>query len=209
MSAQQDIKFIEKIIEVIDSEYEHAIVPVIAEPYSIESDCFYNVPKKVAIDGGSIVYGWSVLLGGFLCEAERHAVWLSPNGELIDITKNTHQLTHIIFIPQDLEYHGQLINNIRLNSTDNKVVDDWILVNDILGTIKGLSDNVRVGNKMILNFSPDVNILYKKYDHYHNLYFTFLKYYNGKENTKCFCGSDKEYHNCHRISIIEWKKRSN
>lgn len=39
-------------------------------------------------DGGTTHYGWAILQTDIICEAERHAVWESKTGELIDLKLN-------------------------------------------------------------------------------------------------------------------------
>lgn len=124
----KDVKYINELIAKIGSDSKEVLVPVIVESYAEPANCFPNVAEKVKRDKGSIMYGWSVLLGQFLVEAERHAVWKSPQGELIDITPSTSGMLTTLFIPEDLIYTGQFIDNVRINSTANKVVDDWINV---------------------------------------------------------------------------------
>lgn len=49
--------------------------------------CFWNVAEHVEHHAGSIVFGWSIHEWPHLFwEAQHHAVWRSPDDELVDIT---------------------------------------------------------------------------------------------------------------------------
>lgn len=49
--------------------------------------CFWNVADHAKEHGGEIVFGWSIHEWPHLFwEAQHHAVWRAPDGELIDIT---------------------------------------------------------------------------------------------------------------------------
>jgi len=63
------------------------------EAWAIQTQCFTNVEKKVARDGGSGVPGWmfhhrlvvEIAGPGYLI-AVHHAVWRAPSGHLMDVT---------------------------------------------------------------------------------------------------------------------------
>ena len=190
-----DKKYIDELIAKIGSDSKEIILPVKVEPYAKPANCFPNVAEKIKRDGGSIVYGWSVLLGQFLIEAERHAVWKSPHGQLIDITPSTSEMPTTLFIPEDLVYTGQYIDNVRVNTTKNKVVDDWIIVASLRSKIL----NTATRNGDYITFPIAMNPFYHKYEELNNLYYSYL-YYGGTEETNCFCQSKKSYKSCHGLT---------
>lgn len=56
--------------------------------------------EKVRHDGGAIVFGWTIWeWPKVMLTAEFHAVWESPDGDLIDITPKPQRETSIIFVP--------------------------------------------------------------------------------------------------------------
>jgi hypothetical protein len=62
--------------------------------------CNKNVERIIELHGGSIVLGYKIwYVPSLYIEAERHAVWLSPKGELMDITFNKDGETKILFLP--------------------------------------------------------------------------------------------------------------
>lgn len=189
-----DKDLINQLIKKIGSDFEPVMVPVRPEPYARPANCFPNVTEKVKRNGGSIVCGWSVLLGQFLVEAERHAVWRSSQDELIDITPSTSKMLTTLFIPEHLAYTGQYIDNIRINATANKVVDDWIIV----ATLRSKILNTATRNGDYITFPLKMNSFYYKYEELNNFYYSYLLY-GGTDETKCFCQSRKPYRACHGL----------
>lgn len=59
-----------------------------AAPLMQASDCYRNVAKRVQMDGGRMRVGWMLrmLPETYLC-AEHHAVWETPEGQLVDVTQ--------------------------------------------------------------------------------------------------------------------------
>lgn len=79
------------------------------------NECFPLVDATILRDGGSSMLGWSLWeLPGVFVEAEFHAVWASPTGDLIDVTPKNRQVSRILFLPgKDLVYSGRQVNNVR------------------------------------------------------------------------------------------------
>ncbi|MDF4336088.1 hypothetical protein P3383_23210 [Vibrio parahaemolyticus] len=50
------------------------------------SHCWYNCKAHTNKYGGDIVFGWALFFGEGVYQAQHHAVWLSPKGELVDLT---------------------------------------------------------------------------------------------------------------------------
>ncbi|HEU4325421.1 MAG TPA: SEC-C metal-binding domain-containing protein, partial [Roseiflexaceae bacterium] len=67
-----------------------------------ELDCFNNVLAKVKSDGGNIQYGWIIWeWPNLFLEAEFHAVWITPDGNYMDITPRQINIPQILFLPDD------------------------------------------------------------------------------------------------------------
>ena len=88
------------------------------------SECFPNVQKYIATNGGELVHGWAIWdWCGEMMEGEFHAVWKSPNGDLIDITPRILPLKWIMFIPDPKTvFEGFQVNNKRVALTDNPLI---------------------------------------------------------------------------------------
>ncbi len=184
----------EKLLARINSANNPIIVPVNIEKYSTPNNCFYNVMKKVALDGGHIVYGWKIHHGKLLDEAERHAVWRSPNGELIDISPFNSN-GKITFIEEDMgwKYRGQFEDNIRVNITDNPLVDDLILLCETITKLWQTSS--RKSSQEI-----SIHVLIKKQIDVleaNKIKFEFFALKNQDRECLCFCGSSLKYKKCH------------
>ena len=62
--------------------------------------CNKNVERMMQLHGGSMVIGYKIwYVPSLYIEAERHTVWLNPDGELTDITFNKDGETKILFLP--------------------------------------------------------------------------------------------------------------
>lgn len=79
------------------------------------NECFSIVEEQIAANGGSMAVGWAIWeWPGVFIEAEYHAVWKSPDGQLLDLTVRTLLASNILFLADPLrEYHGRQIDNVR------------------------------------------------------------------------------------------------
>lgn len=81
----------------------------------LQSECFSIVEQQVLKAGGQRVLGWGIWeRTGVFIEAEFHAVWRSPEGELIDIAPRLSLLETITFLPDtNRNYNGRQVDNVR------------------------------------------------------------------------------------------------
>src|SRR5690348_14065372 len=93
-------------------------------PGATVNGCFSNVRAKVARDGGRMLCGWQLWeWPRVLVEAEFHAVWLSPRGEMVEITPKAHGEGSILFVPDERRaYHGEVVDNVRIALHDDQLV---------------------------------------------------------------------------------------
>lgn len=57
----------------------------------------------------------------------RHTIWETPDGELIDVTPNSYNEDHILFLEvPNMTYDGMVIGNIRLPLTNSPCVKELI-----------------------------------------------------------------------------------
>ena len=79
------------------------------------NECFPLVEEQIAGSGGSMVVGWAIWeWPGVFIEAEFHAVWASPEGQLIDFAPRPLRSPHIVFLPDpSRKYEGRQVDNIR------------------------------------------------------------------------------------------------
>ena len=95
-------------------------------------DCFLNVERKIEKDGGIIQYGWRIWeRPQIMLEAVFHAVWVSPQNRLVEITPNPINAQKILFLPDTTKvYEGKQINNIRYPLRNNPLIQEYIEINN-------------------------------------------------------------------------------
>ncbi len=101
------------LVKELDCSTSPVYIPVkpLKYPWCIKNEYFNNVLKYSSRKKGAIVYGWNITgIPAGMLEAEFHAIWKSPRGELIDITPNQHEFTRILFlVDHTREYHGKVV----------------------------------------------------------------------------------------------------
>lgn len=191
---------LQKLMAKLNAQFAPEFIPLIPEPYAKKEQCFVNVAEKVKRDGGSSHYGWAIFQADILCEGERHAVWKSSEGNLVDITPREPSMDQILFITDNnLEYKGQLIDNVRINTTSNSIVDDYILM---LQAIEILFTYGTRKNEDEINLPREVLLLQCMCK---ETSATLMQYmaYGGTAETQCFCGDELKYKECHGKTLKE------
>ncbi|HEY6913482.1 MAG TPA: hypothetical protein VI413_02310 [Paludibacter sp.] len=193
-------KQIETLMDKMLLEYDFEIIPVKLEVFSIEKQCYSNVEKKVKQDGGKIHYGWSVHFNkGIIVEAERHAVWENDNEDLICVTPHPSGNKEVIFLSYNIPVDPKLqIDNIRMNITNNPLVDDWIYLADIVGHIFYKYTD-RIDDERV-SIDTSVSIAIKQIEEWRDLVMGLIKL-GKKEKSSCYCESgfynSRKYLDCH------------
>lgn len=76
------------------------LVPVVTRDDSKEYRCFQDVGAQVREGGGKVVLGWIVWeWPGVMAEVHVHAVWRSPEGALVHVSRTPNGESDIVFIP--------------------------------------------------------------------------------------------------------------
>ncbi|MGE0079619.1 MAG: SEC-C domain-containing protein [Bacteroidales bacterium] len=184
-----------RLLEKIGSKNLPQYVPIKVENYSTINNCFYNLIDKVSIDKGKIIYGWKIHQTKLLLEAERHAVWKSPSGELVDITPDEEYSDKTLFLEEDngWTYEGQYSDNIRINITDNPLVDDFILLCESI--TKLWQTGKRKSKLEIEILEPVVNLIHLLEKDKIDRELFILS--NSNRESNCYCGSLLKYKDCH------------
>lgn len=99
-----------------------------AELGAPSNECFPLVDAVVAKNRGRRLLGWSLWeFPGVFVEAEFHAVWESPSGELLDVTPKDRPVERILFLPdRGATYSGRQINNVRRPLTADPCVSSYL-----------------------------------------------------------------------------------
>jgi len=89
-------------------------------------DCFGNTSLAIEALGGQQKLGWRIGEEPFrFLEAEFHSVWLTPGGDLIDVTPNPIGTEVAMFVHDPARrYQGQQTNTVRLTLTDEPVLEE-------------------------------------------------------------------------------------
>lgn len=199
-------EWINRLLDKLNVEYEAETIPLKVETFSEPQQCFGNVAKKVERDGGRAHCGWLIHTDSrFIIEAERHVVWENDNSELIDVTPQEPNVTEVIFVSDDVEDVNKCrdIDNVRLNRTNNQLVDDFIKVCETLTAITCLGERVDDYN---IALDSDIAPYVSKYGILKN-YIYNLMCQNGDIHSFCFCGSNDSYYRCHGKGLAQMCNR--
>jgi len=192
---------VKRLIKRINTNEKPIYLNVTPEPYAEIDECIAAVYKKIEKDEGSIQLGWQIWhMPNIIIEAEFHAVWKSPDGTLKDITPKIEGVHKILFVPDSkTKYDGAQRNNIRLNISGNKLVDDFIQICDAIHKLKNKGE--RAYQKEVI-FSGEESQIYEMLNNAKDIVYTLIK--NGlSRNSRCFCGSGDKYKHCHGKKLYD------
>jgi hypothetical protein len=120
---------IKELCAKIDKNSKPIFLDVEKLPHSLELDCYENVTKQIAKEGGKVQHGWQIWeWPGIMIEAEFHAVWVDRKGVFHDITpKQIDRINKILFLPDSSRtYEGRQIDNERMPIQDDPLIDEFI-----------------------------------------------------------------------------------
>jgi len=110
-------------------------------------ECYSNVHRKIQSDGGTILHGWCIWEEStFFIEAEHHAIWVSPEGEKVDVTWQNTGERRILFLPDpEKVWNRILIPNRRHALTDDPRLQEFLALADELDEfrLKGVQPDGR------------------------------------------------------------------
>jgi len=197
---------IRKLVRLTGSISEPIFLLVESEYSCSELNCFINVKDKIKKDGGSMVLGWQLWKSKNIVEAEFHAVWKSPIGKLKDITPKTENINKILFLPDsNLIYEDKQIDNIRLNITNNKLVDDFIEICKAIFSIENKGERAYKYND--LNYSETERIKRTVLRTWKNKLIYHMNNGGTIDSVCFFCDSGKSYKHCCGEGLIDRLRR--
>lgn len=166
-------------------------VSVRTEPYAEANECFAAVAKKVAADGGSIQHGWTIWqFGDWMAEGEFHAVWRSPQGELVDISPKPAGETSILFLPDPkLTYRGQRRDNWRRPLVQSQLIDDYITVARKFFLMFDGANHLSMERDKALLMASCQEVAKR------------MLMLGASANDACLCQSGRRYKNCHGQAV--------
>lgn len=103
------------------------------ETDAIEKACFPNVEAKITRDGGHMLCGWQLWeWPQVMVEAELHAVWVSPEDQMVDITPKPGNETTVLFVPDPRRRApNATVDNVRLPVRDDQLIRHFIRVSEL------------------------------------------------------------------------------
>ena len=157
-----------------------------------QNECFPLVDARVSSEGGQRVLGWEIFQTQLVVEAEFLAVWKSPTGELVDITPKPFE--KILFVPDSrAKYEGKQVDNFRINTTGNPLVDELIAVYEAV---------FRIENKGERALQREVSLSGREYTAHRKLteakcFIEEMALQGNTRKSPCPCSSGKKYTVCH------------
>jgi hypothetical protein len=183
----------------LDPSQTPVYVPVRPRAGSVMDSCFFNLPEKVAADGGSVQHGWTIWeRPGLLIEGEFHAVWVSPEGEFVDITPKRDGEKEILFLPDNERvWTGELVDNVRLPLIDNEITRR--LIKSSKESFESKKRHYKGGPliQILAETGPLPEFLAEPFEQFAESYMhsSPVRRKVGR-NDPCICGSDKKYKKC-------------
>jgi len=192
---------VKRLINKIKTTEKPIYLDVMPEPYAEINECFPAVTQKIEKEGGSVQLGWQIWqIPNVIIEAEFHAVWKSRDGILTDITPKSENILRILFIPDSkAEYDGAQRNNIRVNISGNRLVDDFIRICDTIYKLNNRGERA-YQNKICL--SKEESEVHQMLHVTKGLVSDMIE--NGSsKNSRCICGSGDKYKHCHGKLLVD------
>ena len=175
------------------------LLPITAGPDDEPLNCFGNVRKKVAEDGGRIVFGWAIWeWPRVYIDAEHHAVYESSQGDWIDVTPSeVSGIGSRVFFEDtsaiyDFENEGIRRDNHRLALKRDPLIEEFFnsarRAHDAMNALPG------IGN---IEISPEIARHLGQLQQAHaQLLVQLAMRYLGR-NDRCFCESGRKLKACH------------
>lgn len=178
---------VRRLIESLVPGRQASYLEVRPEPDAAVDGCFSNVRAKSERDGGRMLCGWQLWEWPcVLVEAEFHAVWLSPRGEMEEITPKRHGETSVLFVPDERRgYEGKVVDNVRVALDDDQLIRHFIRVSRAI--VEAHADGTPTGDrpKQIASLRKAQRFLG------HSIHSGL------REHDPCLCGSGSRYRRCH------------
>ncbi len=99
-------------------------------PEAVVNECYQNVEKAIAKNGGNMQCGWQIweTIPGVMIEAEFHAVWKDASNIYHDLTpKELAGIDRILFLPDPhRKYEGKQVDNVRIPLVKDQLLDQFI-----------------------------------------------------------------------------------
>ncbi len=201
----EDDKDVLKLLAHIDLLYHPIRMPISAKQGAALSDCTNIVNEHIKEYGGKIVYGWQIWKCAILVEAEFHAVWENPKGVLVDLTPKPSGFTYILFAKDDrIVYEGKQIDSVRLNITDNPLVDHFIETSKAFYRLQNNGDKALLQGKAFEeSLSQDEIQRLTFCTQCKELLYNMIMV-GATVDSVCLCGEPRAYKDCHGSNFTQF-----
>ncbi|WP_220721340.1 SEC-C domain-containing protein [Agarivorans litoreus] len=178
----------------LESESSPITVTCVPEVGAQINDCFPLVEAKVVSHGGESVLGWHIRETKILVEAIFHAIWKSSDGELVDISPKPVPEKEILFVPDaNAIYEGRQVDNIRINISGNRLVDDLIEVCEASYRLKNKGERAFQHALTLTGNDAKAHQVFESA----KLILEMMVQQGLNHQSSCFCNSGKKYKVCH------------
>ena len=163
------------------------------EADAVVNECFPNVEAKIARVGGQMQCGWQLWeWPHVLIEAEFHAVWVSKEGSMVEITPKAQGEGRILFVPdQRRRYEGIVVDNLRMPLRDDQLIRDFIMVSEMKTQVMNRGERaVQYGHVSVPAYEIEPLLMAQ----------SFLGHALAsglRDHDPCLCGSGGKYKRCH------------
>jgi len=159
--------------------------------------CFPVVAQLVERAGGETCYGWRFWeVPWAYVEAEFHAVWRNPAGDLVDVTPTQTGVHRILFIADpSAVYGGRQVNNVRRALGTNPAVDEFLEAADAEFEFLNRGSRADV-HALSLSMSEAAELRAIEQRRADALVAMAHSLPNPGRNDPCPCGSRKKYKKC-------------
>ena len=183
---------IQKLCKEVAGSAEARFIPVRTDSEAGALSAFDAVARKVGQDGGSMQPGWAIWqCADALIEAEFHAVWRSPDGELVDVAARPGGEQTILFVEDARRSDtGAAVDSERRALRRDPLIEDFITL----------------GRKQFLLLHGDPDDAADRPARMRRLAVSQLIVKNMLEKGQggddpCLCNSGKRYKNCHGKAV--------
>ncbi len=169
-----------------------SFVPVEPSAQAVANECFDAVRAVVEEEGGEMVLGWRVWEAPRVyVEAEYHAVWRDPGGNLRDVSRTEGEEQILFSVDPEMRWKGRPIDSVRFALTSDPIAKELFACMERKFAYRSSHGNglVSVPVDVVRGFelaSSQAELFYR------------LVHARRDRNDRCYCGTGKSFRDCCR-----------
>lgn len=194
---------VRRLSETVVPGAELVYVPVRPEAGAVVNECFPNVQAKIAHADGHMLCGWQLWeWPHVLVEAEFHAVWVTPEGDMVDITPKPEGEARILFVPDERRrYEGVVVDNVRMPLRDDQLIRHFIEVSEAIVRVMNRGERASQYGHISIP-AHEIDPLLQARDFLGQSLASELR-----DHAACLCGSGSKYKRCHGRQLESFFRR--